>query len=89
MSDGAALFAQLCSVAGADAEKDLYFDETTGEWDLEGLQSDLNVYLSSPNLQAASPATVSTPSAAAAAAPQHPAPVSYTHLRAHETLMNL
>ena len=34
--------------AGDDADRDLYFDETTGTWDLDGLRSDLAVYLPEP-----------------------------------------
>eukprot|EP00967_Tisochrysis_lutea_P087248 scaffold123331_cov29-Tisochrysis_lutea.AAC.1 len=43
MPDGAALFARLQSVAGADADVALYFDEWAG-WDIDALLSDMSVY---------------------------------------------
>ena len=31
------LFSELKMAAGDDADRDLYFDEATGSWDLDGL----------------------------------------------------
>ena len=42
-ADGAALFAQLQSVAGEDADADLYYDPDSG-WDIDALLSDMSVY---------------------------------------------
>ena len=45
------LFSLLTMAAGEDADRDLYYDETAGAWDLEGLRSDLALY--SPQAAAA------------------------------------
>ena len=34
----------LQQAAGDDAERDLYFDESSNTWDMSGLRSDLEVY---------------------------------------------
>ena len=72
------LFSELKMAAGDDADRDLYFDEATGSWDLDGLRSDLAVYSPEPQAAAArfqSPPPPAVPSplaanfAAAAVAP--------------------
>ena len=65
------LFSLLTMAAGEDADRDLYYDETAGAWDLEGLRSDLALY--SPQA-AAEP--VSELFAAPATTPQAPPQMS-------------
>ena len=55
------LFSELKMAAGDDADRDLYFDETTGTWDLDGLRSDLAVYLPEPAAARAPPASARRP----------------------------
>ena len=64
LAEAERLFSQLKMAAGDDADRDLYFDETTGTWDLDGLRSDLAVYLPAP-------------AAAGSAAPPPPPPVQF------------
>lgn len=59
-TEGEQLFAELLRVAGPDAERDLYYDETSGVWDLDGLRSDLEVYLGSDAPATASPALLNS-----------------------------
>lgn len=68
------LFSLLQMAAGEDADRDLYYDETAGAWDLEGLRSDLAVY--SPQAAAvptSQPAVSMAPPSPAVAAPAAPA----------------
>ena len=82
LAEAERLFSELKMAAGDDADRDLYFDETTGAWDLDGLRSDLAVYSPEPKAAAASrfqsPPPLAVPSplaanfaAAAVAPPPH------------------
>ena len=44
-SKGSELFSQLCTMwsSGTVPERDSYYDASTGSWDLQGLESDLEL----------------------------------------------
>ena len=77
LAEAERLFSQLKMAAGDDADRDLYFDETTGTWDLDGLRSDLAVYLpetaaagsAAPRFQSPPPPLAANFAAAAVAPP--------------------
>ena len=57
----------LQQAAGDDAERDLYFDESSNTWDMSGLRSDLEVY--GVTVGDAPPTTAPPPTMFAPAAP--------------------
>ena len=73
LAEAERLFSELKMAAGDDADRDLYFDETTGAWDVDGLRSDLAVY--SPEPKAAAARFQSPPPPAVAPPPHNSSPL--------------